>query len=387
MKKQRSLFFDTSLIYFVVILCFVGIRILSSLVSISSLLGEILNVVIQVVIMLALPFFMYKFLRKKKTGEVLKEFNVKPIGGKAILYAFLIGFIIYFLNLAVASFFNIFIFATGYDPSFGMSSASGGTYTLIQFLGDVLVTAILPGICEEFCHRGLLVNGYKQLDMKKTILLVGFLFGLMHLNIEQFFYATVIGAFLTFLVYVTGSIIPSMIIHFMNNFMGLYITFAGVHKLPLGNFANNLISWLSNGDILLVFMGIIFVIVIMLALLALLIFRLMKATRVKDFEKLARRAIAQKEREELFNEFNLDVKKVDAEAGVEKDENLSQVIINEAPRVNGKKSFIIDINFSKNMLYGDYFIKKPRLIDKAFLYGTIFLGVFITISTLIWGII
>lgn len=55
MKKQRSLFFDTSLIYFVVILCFVGIRILSSLVQVSSLVGEILNVVIQVVVMLALP--------------------------------------------------------------------------------------------------------------------------------------------------------------------------------------------------------------------------------------------------------------------------------------------------------------------------------------------
>ena len=387
MKKQRSLFFDTSLIYFVVILCFVGIRILSSLVQVSSLVGEILNVVIQVVVMLALPFFMYKVIRKKKAKEVLKDFNVKPIGAKAVLSAFLIGIIVYFLNLAVASFFNIFIYATGYDPSFGMSSATGNSYPLIKFLGDILVTAILPGICEEFCHRGLLVNGYKQLDLKKTVLLVGFLFGLMHLNIEQFFYATVIGAFLTFLVYVTGSIIPSMIIHFMNNFMGLYLTFAGVHKLPLGNFSNNLISWLSNGNVLLVFLGIIFVIVIMLAVLALLIFGLMKATRVKDFEKLARKAIAQKEREELFNEFNLDVNKVDAEAGVTKDENMSQVVINEAPRVNGKKNFVIDINFSKNMLHGEYFIKKPSLMDKAFLYGTIFLGAFITVSTLIWGII
>lgn len=387
MKKQRSLFFDTSLIYFVVILCFVGIRIFSSLVPISSVLGEILNISIQVVVMALIPFLMYKFMRKKSAKEVLKDFNVKPIGVKAVLYAVLIGFIVYFLNLAVASFFNIFIYATGYDPSFGMSSASGGSYTLIQFLCDVLVTAILPGICEEFCHRGLLVNGYKQLDLKKTVLLVGFLFGLMHLNIEQFFYATVIGVFLTFLVYVTGSIIPSMIIHFMNNFMGLYLTFAGANNLPFGNFSNNLISWLSNGNPLVVFLGIIFVVVILLALLAFLVFTLMKNTRVKDFEKLARKAIQQKEREQLFNEFNLDVNKVDAEAGIAQDENMSQVTISESPHKNGRKSFIIDINYSKNILYGDCFIKKPSLMDKAFLYGTIFLGVFITISTLIWGIL
>lgn len=387
MKKQRSLFFDTSLIYFIVILFFVAIRIFSSLVSVSSLVGEILNVVIQVVVMTLIPFFLYKFMRKKKAKEVLQDFNLKPIGGKAVIYALLIGLIVYFLNLAVASFFNIFIYSTGYDPSFGMSSASGGTYTLLQFLGDVLVTAILPGICEEFCHRGLLVNGYKQLDMKKTILLVGFLFGLMHLNIEQFFYASVIGIFLTFLVYVTGSIIPSMIIHFMNNFMGLYLTFAGANKLPFGNFSKNLMLWLANGNIIVVFMGIIFVIVIMLALLAFLIFKLMKSTRVKEFEKLAKKAIAQKEREELFNGFNLDVNKLDEESGVKQDDNMSQVIINEAPRVNGRKSFVIDINFTKNMLHGDYIIKKPSLMDKVFLYGTIFLGVFITISTLIWGIL
>lgn len=385
MKKQRSLFFDTSLIYFVVIVLFVGLRIFSNLVSVSSTVGIILNAGVQILFMLLIPFFMYKFLRKKKSVEVLKEFNVKPIGAKAVLYAILIGFIVYFLNLAVASFFNIFIYSTGYDPSFGMSSSSGGSYPLATFLLDVVVTAILPGICEEFCHRGLLVNGFKQLDIKKTVLLVGFLFGLMHLNVEQFFYASIIGMFLTLLVYITGSIIPSMIIHFMNNFMGLYLTFAQANKLPMGDFSSNLVSWLTNGNAGAVFIGIIFVIVIMLGILIFLVFGLMKSTRVKQFEKLARKAIAKKEREQLFEEFNLDAKQVDADAGIEEDKEIPEVIINDAPR-GGKRGVIIDINFSNNMLYGDNFIKKPSLIDKAFLYGTIFIGIFITLSTLIWGI-
>ncbi|MBQ7884716.1 MAG: CPBP family intramembrane metalloprotease [Clostridia bacterium] len=385
MKKQRSLFFDTSLIYFVVIVLFVGLRIFSNLVSVSSTVGIILNAGVQILFMLLIPFFMYKFLRKKKSVEVLKEFNVKPIGAKAVLYAILIGFIVYFLNLAVASFFNVFIYSTGYDPSFGMSSSSGGSYPLATFLLDVVVTAILPGICEEFCHRGLLVNGFKQLDIKKTVLLVGFLFGLMHLNVEQFFYASIIGMFLTLLVYITGSIIPSMIIHFMNNFMGLYLTFAQANKLPMGDFSSNLVSWLTNGNAGAVFIGIIFVIVIMLGILIFLVFGLMKSTRVKQFEKLARKAIAKKEREQLFEEFNLDARQVDADAGIEEDKEIPEVIINDAPR-GGKRGVIIDINFSNNMLYGDNFIKKPSLIDKAFLYGTIFIGIFITLSTLIWGI-
>lgn len=384
MKKKRSLFFDTSLIYFVVIMCFVALRIFTSLVSVSSGVSIVLNLLIQVGFMFCIPLFLYKMLRKKTTKEVFKEFNCKKINFKAVLITLLIGFIVYFLNLAIASFFNIFIYGTGYDPSFGMSSASE-TYPLINFIKDIIITAILPGICEEFCHRGLLLNGYKQLDMKKAILLVGFLFGLMHLNIEQFFYASIIGMFLTFLVYVTGSIIPSMIVHFMNNFMGLYLTFASYHNLPFGNFSENLGEALASGSEVVVFLAIIFVVILFLGLLAYLIFLLMKQTRVKQFENLARKAIAQKQREELFKEFNLDVNEVDKQDGNLPTEKMPEVIIKDRP--NGLKNVFVDINFTNNLLEGDYFIKKPTLKDKMFLYGTIFIGVFITISTLIWGLL
>ena len=188
MNKKRSLFFDTSLIYFVVILSFVSVRILSSLVSLKDWHANLLSLIIQVGIMLFIPFLMYKLMRKKNTKEVLLDFHVKKINIKAILFAIGIGVVVYFLNIAVANFFDIFIYNTGYDPSFGMASATGGIYTWQMFVSDIILSAILPGICEEFCHRGLLLNGYKQLGAKKTILLVGFIFGLMHLNIEQFFW-------------------------------------------------------------------------------------------------------------------------------------------------------------------------------------------------------
>lgn len=384
MDKKRSLFFDTSLIYFIVIILFVGLRIFTNLVPINDGVSVLLNFLIQIGFMFLVPLVLYKLLCKKKTKEVFKEFNVKKINFKAILITILIGFIVYFLNLAIASSFNIFIYGTGYDPSFGMSSATT-SYPTINFIRDIIITAILPGICEEFCHRGLLVNGYKQLGMKKTIILVGFLFGLMHLNIEQFFYASVIGMFLTFLVYVTGSIIPSMIVHFMNNFMGLYLTFASFHNLPLGKFSEKLGNALVNSDAFLAFIAIIFVVILFLGLLAFLVYVLMKNTRVKQFEKLAQKAIEKKQREELFNEFNLDANEIDKAEGKTEDEKMPEVVFKNRP--NGLRGVIVDINFTNNMLEGEYFIKKPSLKDKIFLYGTIFIGVVITISTLIWGLL
>ncbi len=383
--KKRSIFFDTGLIYFVVIACFVCLRIFTSVVAVNMAGSIILSILIQIGFMLAIPFFMYKVLMKKKTKEVLEDFNFKKISVKAVLYCIALGIIVYFLNLAVASFFNIFITATGYDPNFGMASTVGGTYSLGNFIIDIVITAILPGICEEFCHRGLLVNGYKQLGAKKTIILVGLLFGLMHLNVEQFFYASIIGMFLTFLVYVTGSIIPSMIIHFLNNGIGLYVTFATYNNLPFGNMSNGISSALQ-GNAFTIFGTIMLIVLILLGLLVFFTYKLLKCTRVNQFEKMAKKAIEKKQRESILKSFDLNVDEVNAEQGIIEDENEPTITIGGEILNNGKRGLILDINFKSNDLMCTI-QKKPTLKEKTFLIAVIFLGIIITISTLIWGIL
>ena len=383
MEKKRSLFFDTSLIYFVVIAGFVLIRILNNVINVGALGGNIFSVIIQVGLMLLVPFFMYKFIRKKNTKTVLEEFHIKKINIKAVLITILIGIVVYFMNLAVASFFNIFIVGTGYDPSFGMSSATGEGYSTLAFFGDLILTALLPGVCEEFCHRGLLVNGYKQLTPKKTIILVGFLVGLMHLNIEQFFYACVIGMFLTFLVYLTDSIIPSMIVHFLNNALGLYFAFAEKNNLPFGNLSKSIYGLFENNPII-VFGIIICGVLLILALLIFLCFMLLKQTRVKDIKDIAQKALASKQREMLLESFDLDVEEINKEQGITN--ATPEVTFSKEVITNGRRNIFVDFNFGpNNLMAGKY--KKPSLKDKCFLFGTIAIGIIITISTLIWGII
>lgn len=384
--EKRSLFFDTSLIYFIVIVLFVGLRIFSSLVPVNGAGSAILSIIIQVGFMLLVPFFMYKFLRKKKTKEILNDFNVKKIGFKAVFIAVMLGVLVYVLNLAVASFFGIFINATGYDPSFGMASSNGDSYPLIAFLGDLVITALLPGICEEFCHRGLLTSGYKQIGSRKNIILVGLLFGLMHLNIEQFFYASVIGMFLTFLVYLTGSIIPSIIIHFMNNGIGLYMAFAEKNDLFLGNVGESIKNAL-NGNPLTVFGTILLVVLLMLGLLILFTFLLLKHTRVKEFRNLAKKALDAKQRETILESFGLDVEELNKEQGIIKDENEPEVVINPQPVfTSGRPGFILDFKFNKSDLMNCN-IKKTTLKDRTFLYAVTFIGIAVTVCTLIWGIL
>ena len=95
---------------------------------------------------------------------------------------------------------------------------------------QVVLVAVLPAICEETTHRGLLIHGYSMLGIKRAVIYSSLMFGLMHLNINQFFYATILGFLIALSTLMSKSIIPAMIIHFMNNFISTYISFAQSNK-------------------------------------------------------------------------------------------------------------------------------------------------------------
>lgn len=83
---------------------------------------------------------------------------------------------------------------------------------LIFFVG------ILAPICEEIVFRGVIFSGYKKEgNIFKAILTSGFLFGIMHMNLNQASYALVIGILLGFLVQATGSIFSSILFHVLVN--------------------------------------------------------------------------------------------------------------------------------------------------------------------------
>lgn len=82
---------------------------------------------------------------------------------------------------------------------------------------SVIIMALVPAVCEEYIFRGLIFNGYRKRNPFRAMLMSSFLFGLIHMNINQFLYAFVMGILFCMLVYATGSILPSMIAHFIFN--------------------------------------------------------------------------------------------------------------------------------------------------------------------------
>ncbi len=99
--------------------------------------------------------------------------------------------------------------------------------TVEQMSGEILrtpfpVTLILIGIfgpvCEELVFRGYLFRSFRSAGSVCTsVLLSAFLFGLMHLNLNQAMYAFAMGIFLALAADACGSLCPAILMHILFN--------------------------------------------------------------------------------------------------------------------------------------------------------------------------
>lgn len=164
------------------------------------------------VIFLLLPSII--FIKRKKLNLVdsfgLKKFNLLNLP----MIIFLTILMQY--PLASVSEFTSYIF--GNQLSFIFDDMVASTSFLMLFVS----VAILPSICEELLFRGLIFSRYKnRVSMKTLIFMNAFLFAIFHLNVHQFSYAFIFGIIVSLVVYLTDSIYPAIIMHFLNNFLSV----------------------------------------------------------------------------------------------------------------------------------------------------------------------
>lgn len=366
--KQNTKFYGANLTYFILIVGFIFIRLFSYL-GVFDFLGDgesyILNLILQVGLMFLLPVFFYSFLIKEKPKNTLKNFGVKKIKLSAVGIAIIIGMIVFVLNIGVSSFFSFFLSLIGYEK---LPTTQSETYTIAMLVINLIFTGVLPAICEEITHRGMLIDGFDKLGYKKAIIFSAILFGLTHLNIEQFFYATIIGVLLAFITMITGNIIPAMIIHFVNNAINVVISYALINNLSFKTFYNSIFTSLTQNNFFVIMFILFFIIGVLLLLLAFLLYLLFKETAVAEINELAKEETKKQLRANLMEE------PVEATSA-----NMFKIL-----RDNRTINIYISSKSLKHPLKQIYF---PTLHEKAFFLASFIAGGFVTIATLIWGLL
>ena len=81
-----------------------------------------------------------------------------------------------------------------------------------------IAVAITPAICEELMFRGYLQRQVERgLGLMWSIVLVGVLFGLYHLQLSKAIPLSALGIYLGFVVWATGSVWTGALVHLLNN--------------------------------------------------------------------------------------------------------------------------------------------------------------------------
>lgn len=289
--------------YSIIVLIFVTIRILSSdLVGAFDFLGTvgsyILNAFAQIGILFTISVFVFKGLQKAKLKQVFKFYGFKKMSWKGVLYSFLLGIIVYIINVFVVTLFSNILVLLGYNYQ---SGTSGGSYPFWLFLINIVTTAVLPAICEETAHRGMLLHGLSSFGTTKAIIFSSILFGLMHMNIEQFFYTTAIGFALGYLTTFCDTIYPAIIIHFTNNALSTFMGFSRANGLGF----EGMFTWVEynlQNNVVIAFIFLILLFALLIILARMLVKALLKESILRKVNDMQEQIMEKVVRQSFYEE-------------------------------------------------------------------------------------
>lgn len=145
----------------------------------------------------------------------------KKVNGNIIFYSVLISFVclIFFGNLT--NVFIAFLEICGYSSILGsLEIPNFGIYLVY-----VLTACIAPAVCEEFLFRGVIASGLKEKGFKVALFASAVIFTLMHGNPEQTVHQFIIGYVIGYAFLKTGNIWIGVIVHFVNNFTAVTMTY------------------------------------------------------------------------------------------------------------------------------------------------------------------
>ena len=166
--------------------------------------------------------FYFVFNKYKKTSNRValsdgQRISLLPISIALVLAIISVFLFTPFVNLIDYGFLSMGYFVSNDIPLQALMSSS-----FPYFMLGVLIYAVLPAIGEELIFRGIIQKSLStKLTGFATIMMTTLLFVFIHGSLNQTIYQFLVGIMLSYLVYVGGSVVYSIILHMLNNFLVL----------------------------------------------------------------------------------------------------------------------------------------------------------------------
>ncbi len=217
-RESRITVFGANLIFLICISLFVTVGAFFQIRDVNT------GILITEFGLIAAPVFVYILIKRDSLRHVLRINKLSPIDALLVIAIFFSGyFVAVFINLLG----NIVVSLFGQILPSPVPIADN----IRNYFVYLLIFAGSAGICEEILFRGLLLRSYEKLGMWKCIGITSFLFGIMHLNVQNLLGPIFLGVILGFVVYKTNSIFAGMLGHAMNNAISVTLGYL-IMKLP-----------------------------------------------------------------------------------------------------------------------------------------------------------
>lgn len=210
-----------------------------------------------------LPFPILLFLMKKLESEKLEKESLS-------ITTFLLYFCISFTLMIIGNLIGIGV--TSLIGTAIQSDIANPIQTLINssdIILNLIIISIIGPIFEELLFRKLLIDRTIKYGARVSIILSATLFGLMHGNLNQFFYAFLLGGFFSYVYIKTGKIIYPILLHIFLNLIGSVLSLFVIERA----------NAITNGSFTSFDIG--FILLYMLILILVIIFGLYGLTQYK----------------------------------------------------------------------------------------------------------
>ena len=193
-------------VWFVIALTIVLVLYAGSMLQLKFGLGGVFGT--QLIILLV-PLAVVLYTKK----DIRQTYGFHRTGASGFIGAFFVILGMYPLNI-VLSYILISLFPQSADNIVtAFSTVMDGNIVSV-----LLTIALAPAVCEEMLFRGLIYNSMKtRYRVPVAITIVAVLFGIYHMSLVKFIPTGFLGLVLCYVAYKTGSIFPSMMMHFINN--------------------------------------------------------------------------------------------------------------------------------------------------------------------------
>lgn len=210
--------------FVVVIMAFVYLYVGSSLQLTYGSVGLVLSQLLFVAVPLIIAIYSKK--------SVTDTFKLRLSSFKKLVGGVLTG-----VGVIVAGLVISVISSYLFTDSASASQEGLMNYVPSTFILGLMVIALTPAICEELFFRGYVFSALEnKLKLITAIILNAALFGVFHMSLAKFVGTAFLGGMLCYIGHKTRSILPGIIIHFMNNAFScllLYYPMKMVQLMPV----------------------------------------------------------------------------------------------------------------------------------------------------------